>query len=78
MPINVFDVSLYGGLHAEHSQNQILTEYAGKTILALEDELFEYSNEGSRSLLDFIGPQEAQNLVARGTIIMSLQQQKDM
>ncbi|KAF2108339.1 hypothetical protein BDV96DRAFT_652905 [Lophiotrema nucula] len=76
MTVDTFDVSLYGGLRAESSRSQVLNEYAGKTILAMDDDLFEYSSQGSRSVLDFVNPQEAHDLSSKGTVIVSLQQKK--
>ncbi|KAF2738806.1 hypothetical protein EJ04DRAFT_549698 [Polyplosphaeria fusca] len=73
MSINVFDVSLYGGLRADDMRKQVLTEYSGKTIIALDDELFEYSTQGERSVLDFIDPGEAVALSSQGTTITSIQ-----
>ena len=77
MSTDVWNISLYGGLEAEETCNSVLDQYNGKTILALDDDLFQYFDQGQRSILDFIDPLEGSALSRKGTKVVSVQRQTD-
>lgn len=70
--VDVWNVSLYGGVEAEATYQSVLDSYVGKTILALDDDLFSYLDRGQRSILDFIDPLEGSLLSRKGTRIVSV------
>lgn len=72
--VDVWNVSLYGGLEAEATRKSVLDSYVGKTIQALEDDIFSYFDQGQRSILDFIDPLEGSALARKGTRVVSVQQ----
>ncbi|KAL8834147.1 MAG: hypothetical protein Q9170_003894 [Blastenia crenularia] len=70
--VDVWNVSLYGGIEAEATYQSVLDSYVGKTVLALDDDLFSYFDRGQRSILDFIDPLEGSLLSRKGTRIISV------
>lgn len=70
--VDVWNVSLYGGFEAEATHKSVLDSYVGKTILALDDDLFSYFDRGQRSILDFIDPLEGSGLARKGTRVVSV------
>ena len=70
--VDVWNVSLYGGFEVEETPRSVLGSYAGKTILALDDDLFSYFDRGQRSILDFIDPLEGSMLSRKGTRVVSV------
>lgn len=70
--VDVWNVSLYGGVEAEATQKSVLDSYVGKTVLALDDDLFSYFDRGQRSILDFIDPLEGSGLARKGTRVVSV------
>ncbi|KAF1992020.1 hypothetical protein K402DRAFT_459220 [Aulographum hederae CBS 113979] len=67
----------YGGLESEASQNSVLDKYIGKTVLALDDDLFEYCDQGQRSILDFIDHRDGTALTQKGTRVVSVQRKTE-
>ncbi|KAL8673302.1 MAG: hypothetical protein Q9168_002264 [Polycauliona sp. 1 TL-2023] len=70
--VDVWNVSLYGGVEAETTYQSVLDSYVGKTVLALDDDLFSYFDRGQRGILDFIDPSEGALLSRKGTRIVSV------
>lgn len=70
--VDVWNVSLYGGVEAEATYQSVLDSYVGKTVLALDDDLFSYFDRGQRGILDFIDPLEGSVLSRKGTRIVSV------
>jgi len=70
--VDVWNVSLYGGFEAEATHKSVLDSYVGKTVLALDDDLFSYFDRGQRSILDFIDSHEGSVLSRKGTRVVSV------
>ena len=77
MSLDVWNVSLYGGLEAEATRKSVLDGYTGKTVLALDDDLFEYCDRGERSILDFVDPDKGSALSRNGTRVVSVQRKAE-
>ena len=69
---DVWNVSLYGGFEPEATHKSVLDSYVGKTVLALDDDLFSYFDQGQRNILDFIDPLEGSMLSRKSTRVVSV------
>ncbi|KAF2233610.1 hypothetical protein EV356DRAFT_198994 [Viridothelium virens] len=77
MSADIFNVSEHGGLEADTTRESVLQSYTGKTVLALDDELFQYQKRGQRSILDFIDPDASSAMFRNGTQVVSVQRKEE-
>jgi hypothetical protein len=56
MSVDIWNVCFYGGLEAEATLHNTPNSYVSKTILALNDDIFQCLRQSQRSTLDFIDP----------------------